>query len=228
MKIGHYIPAYNEQVNTGVLHQARREAVAAYRAGVDVMSWTQHSCDLIAMRNQALSKALLNGLDYLFMQDADVFSDAPGGVISTLIETAVETDATIVGAPVLCRTNPPRMNVHPWGPEFAGRIFEAEKLGSGMILVNLAKVREWYDAYEGPCFQRDYEDARCVKPVVGSDVFFCYVVRSHGGRVVCDARIPTTHINGVHRLRFDAQASDTAESVEPDLGAEPRAVATGA
>jgi hypothetical protein len=227
MKIGHYIPAYNEQVHTGVLHQARREAVAAFANKADVMSWTQHSCDLIANRNQALYKGLTMGLDYLFMQDADVFSEAREGVIGKMIAVAEDNDATLVGAAVLCRTNPPRMNVSPWGPECAGRVFEAEKLGSGMILINLAKVREWYEDYEGPCFQRHYEDGRCVTPLVGSDVFFCYVVRDHGGRVVCDASIPTVHVNGVHRLAFNGeQVTDSAESEETDL-AESR-VATGA
>ncbi len=229
MKVGHYIPAYNEQVHTGVMRQACREAVGAYSSGVDMARWTQHSCDLIANRNQAMNKALMSGLDFLFMQDADVYSEAPSGVIGQLIKVALDTKATLVGAPVWCRTDPPRMNIAPWDESACpGQVFEVEKMGSGMILIDLARVREWYDEYQGPCFQRVYEDDRAITPQVGSDIYFCKVVRAHGGRIVCDARIPTVHINGVHRLAFDGEkVTDMAASMDTDPAVF-TGVATGA
>lgn len=224
MKIGHYIPAYNEQIHSHIFLQAVQDAVAISRAGHDYMPYTAHSCDLPSMRNRALYAALSRGLDFLFMQDSDVYSDAEGGAVMRLVETAIETDATLVGACVTMRTNPPRANVWPCHP---GRVYEADKIGTGMVCINLAKIREWYDAYQGPCFARAYEDDRALNCTIGSDIYFSYVVREHGGRVVCDARIPTTHVNGVHRLRFDGeQVPDSADSEASDL-ADSR-VATGA
>lgn len=224
VKIGHYIPAYNEQIHSHIFLQATQDAVSVHRAGHDFMPFTAHSCDLIAMRNRALNAALTRGLDFLFMQDSDVFSPLEGGPVMPLLATALETDATIAGACVSMRTNPPRANVWPCHP---GRVYEADKIGTGMILINLGRIRDWYDAYEGPCFQRQYADDRCIDPQIGSDIFFSYVVRGKGGRIVCDARIPTVHVNGVHRLPFDGeQVPDLAESMDTDL-AEPR-VATGA
>lgn len=202
ISIGHYVPAYNEQVNVSVVSQALMDCIEAAQAGHSYRFWSGHSCDLIAMRNQALDKALSLGLDYLFMQDADVFSDVPGGPLKQLLRTAQETGAAMVGALVTMRTDPPRANSWPVMP---GEVFECHKLGTGMVLINLNKVREWYADYQGPCFARTYESDKCIQPKVGSDIFFCYVIQQHGQTVVCDATIPTTHINGVHRLRFDGE-----------------------
>jgi hypothetical protein len=217
VKIGHYIPAYNEQVNVNIMSQTLMDSIQCANAGHEYRFWAQHSCDLIAMRNQTLNRALVTGLDYLFMQDSDVFSDAPGGPLLPLLEVAEHTGATITAALVSMRTDPPRANV--W-PVRVGEVYEAEKVGTGMVLLNLNKIREWYDEYQGPCFQRVYEDDRAITPKIGSDIFFSYVVRDHGGTIVCDARIPTTHVNGVHRLRYDGQRvpTDTAESVEATEG----------
>ncbi len=217
MKIAHYVPAYNEQINAGVRRQSCQDAVSVTRAGHDYMPWDGHSCDLLYMRNHTLDEALKLGLDYLFMQDSDVFSPMKGGPLMRLLETAEETGATLTGALVTMRTNPPRANV--W-PAHVGEVFEADKIGTGMVLLNLAKIREWYDAYEGPCFSRVYKTDKGTEPRVGSDIFFSYVVRQHGGLIVCDATVPTVHVNAVSRLEFDGEQV-------PEAAGEFAAVAIG-
>lgn len=226
MKIAHYVPAYNEQINAGLRRQSCQDAVAATRAGHDYHPWDAHSCDLLYMRNHTLHEALRLGMDYLFMQDSDVYSDVPGGALMPLLATAEETGATITGAMVTMRTNPPRANVWPCR---VGEVFEADKIGTGMVLLNLAKIREWYEGYDGPCFSRVYETDKGLKPKIGSDIFFSYVVRQHGGLIVCDGRVPTVHVNAVHRLRFDGESIPEAagQSAEAIGGHEAREVANG-
>lgn len=217
VKLAHYVPAYNEQVNVSIVSQALMDSLAAAEAGHSYRFWAAHSCDLIAMRNQAVDKAMRLGMDYLFMQDADVYSDAPGGALMPLLRSAEETGATVTGALVTMRTDPPKANVWPVHP---GEVFEADKIGSGMILLNLNKMREWYDGYDGPCFSRVYETDKSIVPKIGSDIFFSYVVRQHGGRIVCDATVPTVHVNGCHRLRYDgAGIPDAAGQPAEAIGA---------
>lgn len=203
LKVGHYVPAYNEQVNVSIVSQALMDATAMTMLGHNYRFWAAHSCDLIAMRNQALEKALNLELDYLFMQDADVYSDARGGALGPLLETAIDTGATITGALVTMRTDPPKANV--W-PVHVGEVYEADKIGTGMVLLNLNKIRPWYGDYTGPCFSRVYETDKGITPKIGSDIFFSYVVRQHGGLIVCDASVSTVHINGCHRLRYDGES----------------------
>lgn len=213
LKIDHWVPAYNQQINVNIVPQTHRDAMHAAEAGHVYRFWSQHSCDLVAMRNQALHRSLCDGFDYLLMQDSDVFSTAPQGPLMPMLETMRETEATVVGALVTMRTNPPRANV--W-PVYPGEVFEAEKIGTGMVLLDLNKIREWYEDYDGPCFQRAYKTNKSIEPQTGMDIFFSYVVREHGGTVVCDGRIPTVHINAVSMLPYNGQP-DPAETGESDL-----------
>ena len=151
LKIGHYVPAYNELINISIASQVIRDAFAVAELGHAYRFWGAHSCDLLAMRNQALDKALSLGLDFLLMQDADVYSEALTGPLVRLLHSALETKATVTGALVSTRTDPPRANT--W-PVHVGEIYEADKMGTGMVLLDLNRIREWYDEYEGPCFSR--------------------------------------------------------------------------
>ena len=212
MKIAHYVPAYNQMLNANIVGQVAMDIASVSDAGHHWNWWSQHSCDLIAMRNGVLHKALDRGMDYLFMQDSDVYSTAPGGPVMRLIRTAQDTGATLTGAMVSMRTRPPRANVWPCHP---GEVFEADKIGTGMVLIDCNKVREWYADYKGPCFQRVYTDDKCVEPKVGSDIFFSYVVRQHGGLIVCDGTVPTVHVDATAPLPYDGEtapnAADTAD-----------------
>jgi hypothetical protein len=202
-RLCHWIPAYNEQVSVNVVSQVLRDAFSCAENGVSYTFRGGHSCDLVWLRNQALDRAIREGYDWMVQQDADVFSEAAGGPILDLLQTAEETGATVTGALVSMRTDPPRANVWPVHP---GEVFEADKIGTGLVLINLNKVREWYDDYQGPCFARTYDTDKGVVQKIGLDVYFCYVVRQHGGLIVCDARIPTVHVNGCHRLRYDGES----------------------
>lgn len=201
-KLDHWVPAYNEQVNLNVASQAMRDAFWCAENGISYRFRGSHSCDLVWMRNACLDRSLREGYDWLVMQDADVFSEAPRGPIESLLRNARETGATITSALVTMRTDPPRANV--W-PVHVGEVFEADKVGTGMVLLNLNKIREWYEGYQGPCFARTYDTDKGVVQKIGLDIYFSYVVRQHGGLIVCDATVPTVHVNGCHRLRYDGE-----------------------
>jgi hypothetical protein len=203
LKIGHWIPAYNEQINANVCAQLLMDSVACAQAGNNYRFWSGHSCSLVWMRNDALNRALNIGLDYLLMQDADVFSRRPGGALMPMLGTATETNATVVSALVTMRTIPPRGNAWPCNP---GCVYTADKVGAGMILINLNKVRRWYEDFDRPCFAEDLGPIGADKRV-GMDIYFSYVVREMDGddAIVVDGRIPTTHINACHREEYDGQ-----------------------
>lgn len=215
VKIDHYIPAYNECINSNIASQVIRDAMACRDAEHHYRFRGAHGCDLIALRNYSLHRSLTEGYDFLFMQDSDVFSTAEHGPLAMLLESAHKTGATVTGAMVSMRTRPPKANAWPVHP---GAIYEADKIGSGMILIDLNRIREWYDAYDGPCFSRVYETDKCIDPKIGSDIFFCYVVRQHGGLIVCDARVPTVHKDATFGLEYDGQpfpnaAGQAAEAI---------------
>lgn len=216
MKIDHYIPAYNQQVDFNLLAQTHRDMGFCVDSGHLYRMRGAHSCDLISMRNQALDRSLREGYDFLFMQDADVFSTAPNGPLEPLLATALETDATVAGALVTMRTRPPAANV--W-PVHVGEVYEADKIGTGMVLLDLRKIRGWYDGYDGPCFSRVYETDKCITPKIGSDIFFSYVVRQHGGRIVCNATIPTVHVDATYPHEYDGLTVPSAAVTAQETGA---------
>lgn len=213
LKIAHFIPAYNELISANVCSQTHRDHASLFGAGHDWQLWIKHSCDLVWLRNGQLDRAIQGGFDFLVMQDADCFSQAARGPIIHLLETATQTGATITSPLISLRTRPPRANAHPVK---IGEVYEAEKVGSGMILLNLHLIREWYEDYKGPCFFRTYDTDKGVKQQVGLDVFFSYVVRQHGGRIVIDGRIPTVHVDACYQHVYIPNAADSAVTDSAD------------
>lgn len=229
MRLGIFVPAYDERLHSGLAFQLIRDTNHGRMAGHDVSTVIRHSCDLVWSRNKALDEAVRSDWDFLMMVDADVYCDAPEGALMPMLKTAQETDATMVVAVVPLRTvtegQHTRVSVEPF---FPGRVYEADKAGTGLVLIDLRKVREWYclcnepqagtceqcGKYSGPCFYRLYEDGHCAVQKTGLDIWFSkHVVREqNGGLVVCDARIPTVHVNACHRYRFPDPAGDLGQA----------------
>ena len=282
MKILHYVPAYNLQVNVALMPQILRDDRWAHENGHEHDFRGEHKCDLNWLRNNALDLAVKQGYDLLLMQDSDVYGTNPEGVLAPLVQALEISDATAVVAAVPLRipgdavpveqvreaieqvvsetvdaqmqsmpsgaraqfgaklgecvsahpiieamasrmnkTIP--VNVYPWRP---GEVYEVEKAGTGIILIDVRKVRKWYDDYEGPCFWRTYEGKGGVgKGVVadtGQDIWFTRdVIRGmHKGTVACDGRVSTTHVDTTHPIEYDAAqhapSAHTGDSVVMD------------
>lgn len=241
-KIAAWTPAYGERVSSHLTAQYIRDYRSCTNAGHEYVYWSNHSCDLVALRNQAAFKATTEGYDFLLMQDADVFSEVPGGPYMRLLATALETGAALTGALVTMRTRPPKANA--WGvdgePIQPGSVFECSKIGSGMILIDLRQIRTWWGvSYMGPLFDVVYETYTNpetgerfepkARKAVGMDVWFSKLLRANGMSVWCDARIPTTHVDDMHRHDFDGETiPDLAGSPGRSDSAEPRTQATAA
>lgn len=242
LNVGFWIPAYNGRVHGNIASQMCQDISTLSARGYGYHFWWAHSCDLVWLRNRHLHQGLVQGteravgefakyrtyprLDFMAMQDADNYAPMQGGPLATMIDTAKETGATVVTAIVTMRTRPPRANVWPCYP---GEVYEADKTGTGLILIDLNRLRDWYFEYEGPCFFRTYDTDKGVKQKVGLDIFFSYVVREHGGLIACDARIPTTHVDALFEHQYDGRDVPGEELVSKfaDPAAE-TGVATGA
>lgn len=206
-RILHFVPAYNSTIADGHRAQVAKDVLTAEKHGHRMDFASMHSCDLIYARNRILHQALTNGYDYLYMQDADVYASGAISPVVQLIDVADQTGAAMTGALVSLRTRPPRANAHPVQ---INAVFEVEKLGTGMVLVVLDKVREWYGTFTGPCFARTYtkyeHEGQTFNPMreqeVGSDIFFCKVIRGHGQSIWCDSRIPTHHQDGTFTFDY--------------------------
>ncbi len=196
MRIGHFIPAYRQAIHPSVADQREDDAVWALSNG---HSWQRmwldvFSCDLA--RNMAIETALRTECDYLMMQDADVWAHDPGNptmaapALPLLMETAEATGAGAVAAICALRRRDSRVNVEPFRP---GEVYLAEKVGTGMILIDIRQIRKISEAYKGPWFARTYKDSRQTELDVGGDVFFALALRQHLVQVAVDGRIATHH-----------------------------------
>ena len=217
MLIWQYIPAYNMRIHAEVLLQHRRDSVAAYAAGYDCAGVIQHDCDLVALRNRAVHQAIQAGARYLFSQDSDTWSPMPSGPLIPMIETCEETNAAAVFAMVTMRTRPPKANMWPCKP---GEVYDIEKGGTGLFLLDLNRIRRWYEEVPAPLFQRIYTTNHCHTPAIGLDIYLCRFLRDRGERIVCDGRIPTCHADSTHVHEYspeeylDKPRASTAEQPE--------------
>ena len=198
MKIKIWIPTHDQRVTAKfALEQWPLEVVELLKRGWSFGPCYSSSCDLNGMRNSALQGALDEGYDFLIMQDSDVSAEP---CYAQLIDTCLEHEATACVAAVGLRQmerDRIRMNVLPFKVD---EVFEVERAGTGIIAIDLKKLTQITEEYDGPWFWREYKDKRCTEQKIGQDIFFTYLVRSLDGKVMCDSRIETNHphINNDH------------------------------
>jgi len=244
VKIWQWVPAYDCHLHYNIVPQVLAESEtfdaikrAAEAKGTDVSDWqwkwsSNHGCDLVRMRNAAVHQAVVEGFDYLLMQDADVYATKPA--LPRLLDSIIKHDAIACFALVLMRTRPPKACVWPLHGEYIkpGEVFEVRKAGTGMVLIDIAQIRRFYDRLPGPLFWRTYTDRHCHAADCGLDIWFSKLVTDPtiGGKIICDGRVPTVHVDGTHELAYDGEhlpaeyehpqgeTTDLAESREPSGG----------
>ena len=96
-------------------------------------------------------------------------------------------------------------------PDKPGEVYEAERAGTGLMLIDLAQINGIAKVYEGPWFRRTYLDQRETKLDRTGDYWFCETVRQYGGIVVGDARFLTEHAV-TRTLVYDPNARGMADS----------------
>lgn len=208
IRILYFLPAYRSTMHPGVARQQSRDMVWASISGIHCDQGWEDRLGIDDVRNRVVEEARRRGYDYLYMQDADTYSNAI--VLRPLIDVALEKDATVVAAACPLRRDTPTLSVFPSRP---GEIYEGQMAGTGMMLVNLRHIDRIAEEYDGPWFERSYADKRRTTLRVGGDVFFCDLVRRHGGSVWINAQIPVTHAYlDTDRLHFDPTAGESADS----------------
>jgi len=195
ISVGHYIPSYRPPHRL-VTEQVGREGWNLGRAGIEYIPSTDCIGDIVIARNDAIHAAIDAGIDYLVMQDSDNYCPHPRGAILPMLETAAKHKATMVAAVVGLRQNPPRGNVEP--PQLGG-VYKATRAGTGLVLIDVARVRDW--GHDGAFFMNVY-DKHGRKKEPGQDIYFSRLLEQYGGELWADARIPTRHVQEDHESLF--------------------------
>jgi len=161
-------------------------------------------------RNMLLARAMLTRADWLLMIDADTWveSDTPhcdaGLFLLRMISDADRAGATVVGAPVVCRTTDrdEKLKLSVWHRvadtteadhdrqrlQAATSVFgvgECDAIGAACMAINLHKIGE-------ACF--------AFTPELSEDLEFCRQVKMAGGKIIVDGRVRTGHLSRSHAL----------------------------
>jgi hypothetical protein len=187
LRVGHYIPCYRQPVRQ-LLSQVANEARVLAVLGIDYIESDDAIGNVVIARNQALKAALDAELDYLVMQDSDVYCPSEDGAIRRLLETAGKNGATMVAAICGLRQDPPRPSVEP---AHLGEVYRGHRAGTGLVLIDVHRVREW--GLDGAWFM-DLYSADGLRKECGQDIYFSRLIEKHGGELWVDGRIPTVHV----------------------------------
>lgn len=211
MKIGHFTPSYTPIAPGQVAQILRENETLHERLGYEYLWWSEECSDIVKVRNRALKRAIDIGCDYLCMQDSDIWSKSKIGAIAPMLATARETGAAMVAAICGLRRDPPVANVSPCRP---GEVYEAEKAGTGLILIDCEQAA---DAGPPNCmawFGKYWSDDGC-EIELGEDIWFCHQLAAMRKTIYVDGRVPTTH---VHRdlKTLDYPGTATASGQSPD------------
>ena len=200
LKVLHYIPCYQQRTYIQVAHQCVYEAAALSQQDIRYQPWWTDGHDIASMRNHALGTALGENFDYICMQDSDVYSPGTEGAISRLVESAQSHGAALTAAICGLRwtgTETINPNVKP----FDEGIYEAERAGTGLVLIDCVQVKAW--DYDGPWFARTYTTTRQTKIDYGEDFFFSALCQQQCAKIIVDSRIETKHVYTDHeRLHY--------------------------
>lgn len=219
MKIGHFIPTYRPCCDGLVMQIPREEYYLHGRLNIDYQPWCERTSDIATLRNRAVDEAINRGLDYLCMQDSDIFSKSKVGAITLLLETMMQKEATMVAAICGLRRDPPEPNVRPVQP---GEVYEGTRAGTGLVLFDVAKLKELREK-EGRLFDREYNE-HGTSMETGEDIWLCKLILKHGGSIIIDGRVPTTHgMEDFKTLDYPGAVSARSEShtdTQPQQGAQ--------
>lgn len=182
-------------------------------------------CFIDTERNRVLEQMLENEeFDFLMMQDSDIYCPV-GSPMEKMLETAKEHSAHVVAAICALRRNlgGPELQANVFPLEL-GDTYKAERVGTGMVLLDLQRIRQIRKKYKGPFFGRTFTDESQTTCDMGEDIFFSNVLGAHDGRIFVDGRVPTVHAhtNVTHLVYRGSEESGrtraSIEEVAPETG----------
>ena len=159
------------------------------------------------------------------MQDSDVSAiqyDATGreplsiSPMAMLLDSLLGHAATVSSACcALRRPGPAAANVFPY--KHTSDTYKITRTGTGLIMIDVRRIRNMADDHEGPWFARGYKDLRQTECEIGEDVFFSLIIDSLAGTMVCNGMVQTFH-NGLHyRPPFGGDALEIPAIVEEEV-----------
>lgn len=188
MLIGHFMPSYGEPerdaVSTVVWCQAWCQ-----QNDHNWDFWTAGKQPIDCNRNTAIKRSLAREHDLLLMQDADCYVDPEAGpLIYRLLQTLDANDAAVASVALPCRHPGERGARANCSPIQMGEVYEARTAGTGLILLDMRKLRgialPWFE------FKRTADGCDIE---VSEDVFFVRLAIKEGHRVMIDWTIPALH-----------------------------------
>ncbi|MDX1469539.1 MAG: hypothetical protein R3258_09365, partial [Acidimicrobiia bacterium] len=200
--VGHFLPAYGSAVHPKVWQQAHWEQRAAHEYDYVLTPIWQDGLGIDRARNTAIESAIEADLDYLFMQDADTWAE--DAVIPALIEALQSREATLAGAAYRLRRKTKDVAFQPATAETAEPgIHIVDRVGTGLICIDMRRLKDQTTEYPGPWCDRTYADPRQTTLALGGDYWLCDMVRHHGGKVVVRTDVRTGHcFRDIESLNF--------------------------
>ena len=188
MKIAYAIPAYGGVVRCETLTSIVQDCAWVNANGHDLCFFWLDLHGVARARNMAVQRAREAEADLLLMLDADTACDPTASGLEMMVTTMREKQCEAVAAVV--PTRPPRMapNVDPVKPFEA---YEAHKAGAAYLLLDLHRLEKLEPGHTWFNF-RMAADGITIEE--SEDLYFCREVRTRGGKVYADFRIPTSHM----------------------------------
>lgn len=150
-----------------------------------------NSPDVDHAHNLAVLEAVKDNADWLMIMGRDNYAFPEK--LMDMIKSGVELNCAIIGAPCLHR-NGESLNVSVDGKAIKSinvkEVFEVDKIGSGIMAINLSWLRENWPRKLGPWFGSIYHPNGIRE---SQDYVFCKDVKVMGGNVFCDSRVEAGH-----------------------------------
>ena len=185
MKIALAVPAYRQTVAVQTAYAWAQDAMTALEMGWRPLLLTVDCHGVARARNQFVEIAMKEGARLLLMMDSDTFPTPPWGGLKDMWAAMTETGAAVVGAAYPMRNG----NVMCCNPVKPGEVYEADKVGTGYMLIDLVKLRD----LPKPWFVYEVA-ADGIETTRGEDVYFCELIREHGHKLVVNYRLQMAHI----------------------------------
>jgi hypothetical protein len=194
-----WIPTATGQSSTCINQQVSVDTAGICSLGHEYASSYTASSDIARMRNLRVETARADGYDYLMMQDSDIYCPTNQSAAVQLYTALEQTGAAAAVAVCGLRRNVEQRQLNVYPLQTDADVYEVEKAGTGVIMIDLAQINSIAEVYDGPWFAMIYEDKRQTRCKTGEDIFFAQVLRGHDRKIVACGNIPTVHVYSDHR-----------------------------
>lgn len=168
------------EVKAKTMHSIACNIIASKGVVSDVLM--RQGGDIVSARTWCVKEAIKKGATHLLFVDSDMqFSPEA-------LNTLLKHDKDIVGVRYNKRKFPLEPTHKPLTEESDTKLFKAESLGTGLMLIKLSIIEKMTEPLF--LFGRDKEG----QVVIGEDVWFCRTAQDCGFEVWCDPTLKVGHL----------------------------------